>query len=413
MFYIIFPAALPLFGFSFIFSTGVLGLFLYVYNKYPFNEVIQIVLFFMAMIGWALFCTFINNTTDNYAIAYTKSQIAWIFSAYLFIYLFFKIHPKASFHLLLYYLIAAITLQGVISVAMYLNADIARFFESLQLNTEFSDAKRAMTEGKRLLGYGVAFFGSGIVMGLSLILIVYVFMSKKMNMLEQMLWAILYVATFLVGLFSARTTIVGLLASMVLFVIFIFKGSSNYKSQGISILFYSVVFSLIGYTLVWNFFEDFADWAFEPFLNYQETGEFRTSSSDGLMLMLRFPTSVFQWIFGNGVGDFSGSDVGYTRLLFWFGLPGTIMFFAYGYLLIRPGLSSNKMLNIMFLVVIAYNMAINIKGLSDLNQFLLFFTMYFLYYKYYIYTPYLYRIGKVRQTSLRYAVQSSTSGRRF
>ena len=129
--------------------------------------------------------------------------------------------------------------------------------------------------------------------------------------------------------------------------------------------------------------------------------------------MLRFPTSVFQWIFGNGVGDFSGSDVGYTRLLFWFGLPGTIMFFAYGYLLIRPGLSSNKMLNIMFLVVIAYNMAINIKGLSDLNQFLLFFTMYFLYYKYYIYTPYLYRIGKVRQTSLRYAVQSSTSGRRF
>ena len=65
------------------------------------------------------------------------------------------------------------------------------------------------------------------------------------------------------------------------------------------------------------------------------------------------------------------------------------------------------------LIAYAYNMALNVKGLSDLNLFMYFFIFYFLHYKYYIYTPQLYRLGKINKNKLHYAVQSKTANGRI
>jgi len=413
IFYVLFPTALPLFGFSFIFTSGVLGVILYAYNKFPFAEIVSMLLFFGLLIGWAVFCTFINSKSDSFYLDYSKSQIAWMFSAYLIIYIFFKIHPNGGLNYLIYYIIAVITIQGIISVWMYFDPEVAAFFDSLQMSTDLSIGKRSMTEGKRLLGYGVAFFGAGIVYGISLIFIAYIFMTKKLNFLQQLFCAILYVATFLVGLMSARTAAVGLVASLALAVLLYFKGDKTLKSQGMLILFYCSVFTSVGVTLVYTFFPEFADWTFELFLNYQETGELRTNSSDGLSEMFLLPSTFKEWVFGRGVGSYWGSDVGFTRLLFWFGVPGTLLYFGFQYLYMKNSFSGDKAFNLTLVVLFAYNLALNVKGLSDLNHFNSILMMYFLYYRYFIYTPQLYRLGKIRQTSLRYAVQSSASGRRI
>jgi len=413
VFYVIFPAALPLWGFSFIFTSGVLGLGLYAYNRFPFPEIVSMLLFFLLLVGWALFCRFINSMGDTFIFEYSRSQIAWLFSGYLIVYLFFKRHPNGGIHVLLYYMIAAITLQGVLSVWMYFDSNLADFLDSLQLSTGLSEGKRAQTEGDRLLGYGVAFFGAGIVFGFSLILIVYIFMTRKQNLLQQLFWAILYVATFLVGMMSARTAIVGLIASLALMVFLYFKGNNSYRSQGVAVMFYAAIFTSIGVTLVYTFFSEFAEWTFEPFLEYQKSGEFRTTSSDGLSEMFLYPSTFMEWLFGWGIGSYWGSDVGFTRLFFWFGLPGTLLYFGYQYMFMKNTFSSNKQFNMTLLVIFAYNLALNMKSLSDLNHFNSIMMMYFLYYRYFIYTPQLYRLGKIKQTTLRHAFQDTASGRRF
>lgn len=414
MFYVIFPAGMSLFGFSFIFTSGAIGGLLYLRNGFPFGEVVSIILFFVLIIFWSVFCTFANGQSDMFIFEYTKSQMAWVFSAYLIAYLFFKIHPKGGVHLLIYYLLAVITAQGIISVAMDMNPEIRDFFDGLQGISELEKFKRMQTSGHRLLGYGVAFFGAGIVFGLSLIFIVYILFSRKLNLLQQIFIAILYVFLLMVGMLSARTTLVGAFASVALIGLLFFKGGDKArKSQAMTILFLGVVFITIGTTVVYTYFDEFAEWAFEPFLNYQETGEFRTSSSDGLSIMFYWPDNMHDWLIGIGIGSFIASDVGFTRLWLWFGLPGMILFFGYQLMIIKQSFTSNIMLNITLLVTFAYNLALNVKGLSDLNHFWLIFAMYFLYYKYFVYTPYLYRIGRIRENTLRNAVQSPTAYRRI
>lgn len=407
LFFHIYPAAMPLFGYSFVFTGGLLGLGLYMYNKFPYVEMVKFFMCYGAMVVWAYICTFVMGAYDNYIITYSKSTLGWFFSAYFIIYLFFKIYPRKGVDTLIYFIIAAIVLQGIISVAMYLNPNVADFFNSIQIGSDdlLLSTKRAQTEGKRLLGFGIAFFGAGVIYGVALIFLIYILMAKKLNLLQVLFFSILYIFVFFVGMLSARTTLVGGFASLGLLIILLFRGNSGRRSQLITFIFYSVILVTISITLIYQFFFDMADWALEPFINYKASGELRTDSSDGLVIMFMLPQTFVQWIFGIGVGNFWGSDVGFTRLLYWFGLPGTILFFLFGYLLIKQSFTANQALNYTLLVTFAYNLALNVKGLSDLNWLWALFAFYFLYYNYYIYTPYLYRIGRIKQNTLRTAVQ--------
>ena len=412
VFYYIFPAALPLFGYTFIFTLGILGIILYVSHKFPYTEVVPIWSVFATMFLWSLFCTFMNNATDSFIIDYTKSQMGWFFSAYIIIYVFFRVHPKPEFHHLLYYIIAAIALQGIISVAMYLSPEANDFFTSIHKTDELIDSKRNTTEGERLLGYGMAFFGAGITYGVGLILLSYILLTKKWNIMQIFFISLLYCFIFYVGIFSARTTITGAFASIILMAIILFVQKTN-SGQLYKFIFFSIALFAIGYTLCYIYFSDFTDWAFEAFINYQEKGEFRTFSSDGLDHMFVLPSNASEWIFGWGIGRFIFSDVGYTRLWMWFGLPGLCLFFYYQIMLIKPAFTRNTTLDLLLITLFIYNFVLNYKGLADINYFLLLFTFYFLYYKYYIYTPYLYKLGKINQSKLRHAIQAAPTSRRF
>jgi len=406
VFYYLFPQAISFFGFSFIFTSAALGLGLYIYNGMPFSESIRILLAYIPFTLMCFISGYFNNFTDSYLYDNTKSQIAWVFSAYLIIYIFFWIHPNGSFTTLLYYLIAAILSQCVIAVAMYQNPAVNDFFSSLQIIDTLKQAKLDETEGQRLVGYGIAFFGAGIAAGAGLIFTAYVVMKNKYNLVMQIVWGAIYISIFYIGLLMARTAMVGLAASLILMVILLFLGKNKGRSQLIKFLASSLVFASIGYTLCYLYFPEFSDWAFEAFINYSETGEFSTSSSDSLEYMFLLPTDINTWLFGKGWMAFWGSDVGFTRLLFYVGLPGTIAFFYYQFALAKMAFTKDLGQCVFLLTLIAFVLALNVKGLADLNMFMYLFVFYFLHYRYYIYTPQLYRLGKFNSTKLRYAVQS-------
>ncbi|MDR1810187.1 MAG: hypothetical protein LBR34_07275, partial [Prevotella sp.] len=310
MFYHIYPTGFPLFGFSFIFTSGLIGLGLYAYNRFPYSEVASLGALYLMMVCWSLFCTFVNATNDSFIVDYTKSEVGWLFSAYLMIYLFFKIHPDGKPIYVAYYLIAVVALQCIISLMMSQNEAVNDFFNDLQQLNPLEAFKRRQTEGNRLLGYGTAFFGAGVCCGTALILLGYVLMSQKWNFWRLLLIAFLYAGIFYVGLLSARTTMVGGAASAILIVILVFQRraplSQLSKFAGLGFMMFS-----IGYTLCFLYYPEFVDWAFEAFDSYEEYGSFQTDSSNGLAVMFIMPSTMSDWVVGWGIGRFLMSDVGY------------------------------------------------------------------------------------------------------
>lgn len=414
LFYTLYPQAISFFGYSFLFTSGALGLALYLYNGRPFDEVITIILSYTPFVLACLLTMYLTPFKDPYLVDYTKSQFAWVFASYLIVTLFFMIHPRGSFTLFLYYIIGAIFVQCAISVAMHQNAVIRDFFNSLQMMDVTVLAKRQETEGARLLGYGVAFFGAGISCGFALIALVYIILKTKLNLISLVVLGGVYCFILYVGLLSARTTAIGLFASIILAIILVLTNNKKNvrKGQFFKFLALAALFASIGHTLAYLYFPEFADWAFEAFINFNKTGKFRTNSSDGLESMFQLPHTFDQWLYGWGNMGFWGSDVGYTRLLFYVGLPGTLAYFFYQFMLIKLSFTNDRAFVFTLLMMYAYNLALNYKGLSDLNLFMYLFIFYFLHYRYYIYTPQLYKLGKFNSTKLRYAVQSSASSRR-
>lgn len=414
LFYTLYPQAISFFGYSFLFTSGALGLVWYLYNGKPFTEIVTIFFSYIPFLFACFLTSYLTPFQDPYMMDYTKSQFAWIFGSYLIVTLFFIIYPRGSFTLFLYYIIAAVFVQGVISVAMHQNATIRDFFNSLQMIDTVALIKRQETEGARLLGYGVAFFGAGISSGFALIALVYIIFKTKLDLPSIILIGGVYCFILYVGLLSARTTSIGLFASIILAVILFFIGDSKkiYKKQFRSFLAIGILFAFVGQALAYIYFPEFADWAFEGFINFSKTGKFRTNSSDALEGMFQLPHTFEQWVYGWGVMAFWGSDVGYTRLLYYVGLPGTLAYFFYQFMLVKMSFTNDKSFTYTLLIMYAYNLALNYKGLSDLNLFMYLFLFYFLHYRYYIYTPQLHRIGKINSAKHPYAVQSSASDRR-
>ncbi|MEN9918477.1 MAG: hypothetical protein RL662_913 [Bacteroidota bacterium] len=413
VFFHIYQQALPVFGSSFIIASGSIGLLVYLLNGRPFPEIIGVGLAYVPFVVTSVISGYANAGIDAYLWANTKSQAGWLFSAYLIVYLFFIIHQRGHYITLLYYMVAAVAVQCIISILMYQNSAINTFFTSIQMQDTLIISKREDTEGERLLGFGIAFFGAGIICGSALILITYIMIRKKMGLLLLAFWSSVYSLILFIGLLSARTTMVGLLASIVFAVsVFIFGKSQN-KWQFLKFAAISGGLSTIASTLCYIYFPEFADWAFEAFINYSETGEFSTKSSDSLEYMFLFPRTFNEWLFGIGTMNFMGFDVGYSRLLFYAGIPGMLAFFFYEFALAKFACTKDMTQNLMMLTFCGYSLALNVKGLAEVNSFLYIFVFYFWYYKHYIYRPQLYRLGKINSNKLRYAVQSPTSRRRI
>ncbi|MDR1883546.1 MAG: hypothetical protein LBR26_12315 [Prevotella sp.] len=387
MFYFIYPQALDIKGSSFIFLSGVVGLVLYVYHKFPFKEVIYVLI---AMGGMLFICytsAWLNNTDDPYTFGYFRSQIAWLFAAYLVVFSIYKIHGKPSFDTILVYIAAAIGLQALITFGMNTNDGVHDFFFSLQMQSEYTE--EVMEEGgnQRLMGYGIGFFGAGAISGIGLIVISCLLMRLKLSNKAFIALALLYVLIFYIGLFMARTTVIGAVTGFAVIGILYLWDNRSMKKQA-KVFFLSLIFLMAaGYVLAMFYFPQFSDWAFELFINFVKTGKLETRSSSGLDEMFRIPEDLDTLVFGSGRMLFSDTDVGYSRMLFWVGVPGTLYFYCYPMLVARFHMTKDWTVNLVSAAIIIYSMGLNVKGWIDLNLIIYLFFFYFMFYKYYIYIP--------------------------
>lgn len=138
------------------------------------------------------------------------------------------------------------------------------------------------------------------------------------------------------GLFIARV----ILVSIFLSIIFIFYLNIKKISYSKIIVYLVKIFvSLILIFFIIDYFSlnisssTLLNQGLELFINYFESGELRTSSTDRVNEMLIFPNDVLNLLFGEGRfsnadGSFyKSTDVGYSRLIFYFGIFGCIIYF--------------------------------------------------------------------------------------
>lgn len=391
VFYYIYPQALNTFGSSFIILPGILGLGLYIYHRFPFKEVIYLLTAYLTFVFVVFITSYVNMVDDTFIFAYSKSQAAWFFSAYLITFLLFKFHKTPTPVTVASYIMCAVLLQCICTVLIYASPEAKDFLTSLELQVELTEAIRDEVEGTRLVGYGIGFFGAGFIAGYGLIFTMFVITQTKLKKKQLLFLCLIYVFIFYIGVLSARTTIVGCSVSIVLLLILYFKNYRQLKSKVSIMLVSFVLLVIIGSSIIYAYFPSMTSWAFELFTNFTNKGTLETKSSDGIKGMFIFPDDFHTFIFGNNNMNFFGSDVGYTRMAFYCGVIGLVLFYSYALIIALLSFSKDKNTNILLLLIVIYGLALNIKGLTDMHSILYLFFMFFMFYKYYIYRPKIYR----------------------
>lgn len=390
IFYYIYPAALSVRGGSMVAPMGVIGIALYAYNRFPFKEVSRVIFFFILILLCAWIAERLSGVYQNSIMGYAKPQMGWFFYAYVICFIMFNVHKKITLEIMVGYIAAAVFVQSVITLLMYFNPDINEFFNQFVIQTEIED-KREFFEKMRLVGYGSALFGGGMIAGVGLIMQAYLIAKVHLSKMQLIGMTIVYCFTFFVGLFTARTVLVGAAFSLILLVYIALYEKRIHKGQYKGFVVFCIIFFFVGFALSMVYLKDFTDWAFEMWYNFQATGKFQTQSSNTLVNLFAMPTGSYrEMLWGLGIYEFFGNDMGFTRLLFWFGIVGTIAFFLYMFVIWGSIRTKDKGANALVLTIVIYAITLNIKGLTDLNSILYLFFFFFMFYKYYRYYPNLY-----------------------
>ena len=124
------------------------------------------------------------------------------------------------------------------------------------------------------------------------------------------------------------------------------------------------------------------NFGFEIFVNYFNTGKFSSNSTEDLSSMYILPSQIRTYFLGDGFYAnpidpntyYKGVDVGYLRMLYYFGIPGLLLFLCYQYTVFISMMKKSQN-NDLFVFLFVLTIILNLKGLTDFSYiiFLFFF----------------------------------------
>ena len=333
----------------------------------------------------------VNTITENTFIIFPFQVIYLLLLSYCIYYITKRFCKVISFYVITRYFLMTLVVQSVIAIVMFVNQPICLFLFDLQ-GIDLTSRVIKMYFGVRLIGLGCFYFGAGAIYGLGLIAIM-PFMLKAKNKQQLIKLILLYVYIFIVGIFFARTAMIGCVFSIVylIFCILIPKMCNKVFLVFRQFIIYLTVF---GIALVFIYtsspklqedYGDIIDFGFEAFINLVENGELSTASSDGLTEyhLSIWPQNQKTYYIGDmrwtkGDSYYGDSDVGYVRLLFYFGVPGVILFLLYQYSIVRISglIFKERILSFFFFTVFFYALILLIKGYVDVASLIFIYLHY-------------------------------------
>ena len=402
MFLYIYKISYSFFPFSSTVIFGIFGLLWFLLrlmsNKiFPIiDKTIIIFLLLLLSIGTvSTISLFINNTVDIKFISYMFSQIAILFASYFVVKILKKIKYKLDFEILVKLIINVIFIQSIIALSMFLIPDLKEFLLGLENLTTKELARINSFSGFRIYGVGLSkTFLAGVYNGYALILIAILFRLYRFSLKGLSFLSLKFTIILLVGMMMARTTLAGALIAIIIILIprDLKATLTIFKKR---ILFFTIAILIpIGIVsalfIILPSFEilagDALRYGFEMFINLNESGSFETESSNELMKLYVLPNNIQTYIIGDGyfadpikVGSYyMHTDIGYLRLIYYFGGIGLSFYLAMQIYLIVKAYSVFNIGKGFYIFIIVYFMILNLKGFTDLLVVHIIFIMVYL-----------------------------------
>lgn len=292
----------------------------------------------------SIIATSYNHTQDFSYLSYAVSMWVWLGGAYTLIKCISWLNGRISVELVCDYIIAVCTMQCILAYMIDQYPEVAMFANMICPELE---GVANYSEG-RLYGIGCAFDVAGIRLSCGLVMLavmLYRYMQKPEMHKSRIIWYFLSVAIITIwGNMISRTTIVGcglFLAYLFAMVVFNYNTVANRRLIYSVIMCIAIVIPCVVYMYDNNpAFRSYFRFGFEGFFSLAEKGEWDVGSNDILWTMYRFPESLKTWIVGDGymlsanndpyytgpiyLGFYMGTDVGYLRFIYYFGIIGLI-----------------------------------------------------------------------------------------
>ena len=313
---------------------------------------ISILTLYAFAISLISFITAIYNETNDYSYgSYFISMWVWLSGAYTVVICIKKIHGEISARLVANYLILVCVAQCLIAFAMTLHAPLKLFIDSFIGGEE---AFMGKAEG-RVYGIGAALDVAGLRFSAVLVMIAYLITKTRDIINERSIWAycIAFVIIAVIGNMIARTTTMGCVLSLIYWIyasgllrLRWVKAHHTIWKKMVIILAIATTICVFSYHTNDTIRQNLR-FGFEGFFSLVEKGRWETSSNKILIEhMIIFPDNLKTWIIGDGYaanpeyndpyytgpsfhGFYMGTDIGYCRFLFYFGLIGTLAFISY------------------------------------------------------------------------------------
>lgn len=285
----------------------------------------------------------INQTPDTTYVSYIVSFAVWLSSAFAVCCCIKAVHGAVSVKLVLDYLLWVCFFQCVLALIIDNNPAVQRFVDRF-----IEQGQALMHEVHRLYGIGASLDVAGsrfstVLAGLGFYLSE---VSHPLKARKRLYYLLAFLVIAVIGNMIARTTLVGTAIGLAFVILGQFFRSSDSNSK--QMVFFTWVLVLIAGIVVCVFLYDtnpqarrLFRFAFEGFFSLVEKGHWETTSTEKLQTMVVFPETLHTWIIGDGyfmnsrydinyLGDatdqgfYMGTDVGYLRFIFYFGIVGLI-----------------------------------------------------------------------------------------
>lgn len=292
----------------------------------------------VTMIG---FIAIIYNNTHDYAYAgYIVSMWVWLGGAYVVVKTIERVYDRATFRIVGNFLIAICVIQCCLAQVIDHVSSVADFVDSFMVSTGFMGKAE-----NRLYGIGCALDVAGMKFAAVLIITAYFCIfpkSEKSPNRERCLYTFAFFVISIFGAMIARTATIGIILSIVLWVVFYFYHRTE-RANLISTLKTFLIFIVILLPVLIFFyktdsgFRENIRFAFEGFFSLAEKGKWIVRSNQMMESMIVWPDNLKTWIIGDGyfenpMNDFyydgplydyyMGVDTGYCRFVFYFGILG-------------------------------------------------------------------------------------------
>lgn len=315
--------------------------------KIPRNILLTMV--FAVLVSVVGFVAVIYNGTPDYVYSsYVISMLVWLSAAFVVCCIIKQVHGVLTVELICNYLIAVCLAQCVLAQIIDSQPEFKRIVDAY-----INQGQRFLIEVNRLYGIGASLDVAGTRFAVALICLVYVLYINR-NLQKKYIWIYIaaYITIAILGSMIARTTYVGIVIS-VIFLLYVTKPMSLFVTRrgvqiiGIVIILLTILALLSIHLYNTNpSFQKLMRFAFEGFFNLAETGEWTIASSEKLRTMYVYPDNLKTWIIGDGYfnnpinvdpyyvgeitgGYYKGTDVGYLRFIFYFGLIGLFTFMLF------------------------------------------------------------------------------------